>query len=287
MAAPQRDGVFEVTLADAESDGSSAADAAPRCAVVLFGWLGCTPRLLRRYASACLATGAARCVYATTAPTAAVFASPSALRRLAADALALLARRHAPGTPCVLGYFSNGGAFVHRHLLRLLAEDAARPAEARLYASVHIAATLFDSAPAYLTVASASRALTEAIRSAAARKAAYSLLRCVMPLFLLLCYGWGAPERYWREMCADALPCPALYIYSEHDALTDAARLDALVAARRAVHARGAAAVRALRIGADEARSEHVAHLLRHPQRYADALKALLTAAAAARAAAR
>ena len=273
-APPARDGAFEVTLADDAS-------AAPRCAVVLFGWVGSTPRLLRRYASAALATGHVSAVYATTARTTDVFMSPAALRALAAQALALLARRH-PGAPAVFGYFSNGGALVHRELLAELAADAARPPSQRRYASVRIAATFFDSAPAYLTFSSGSRAVTEGIRNAAVRTLAYALARLLMPLLLLGFYGPGAPKRYWRDMAADPLACPTLYIYSAHDQLTDVARLDELVAARRAVHPAGSAAIRTLRIGAEEARSEHVCHLLRHPARYADALAALLADAAAA-----
>lgn len=99
------------------------------------------------------------------------------------------------------------------------------------------------------------------------------------PLFYAL-HGPNFARRYMDSFADDALPCAALYIYSTDDALTDAREVDALVAARRARHARGPAGVAALRLGPADAPSPHVAHLLKHPQRYADAVAALLRAAA-------
>ena len=304
-----RTGVFEVV------DGS--AEARSGVVVVLFGWVGSTPKLVGKYAAEVVASPDVHRVYHTTAPTWDVFVNPRGLRKLARSSLDLLAHSHS-GMPAVLMSMSNGGAFVHRHILRLLAEDARLPAASRRYGQVVIAGTVFDSAPAYITFASGSRALTEGIKSPLARRLAYWLARLVLPLLLVLVFGLNAGEEYWGELTADPLPCPSLYIYSAHDTLTDAARLDELVAARRARRAAAAGAgagvaaagtgagagavavanagaaagagagpegVRVLFIAASEQPSPHVAHLLRHPEPYRRALHGLLATAAAAAAA--
>ena len=282
------------------SSAAAAASSAPAAGpvVVLFGFVGSTPRLLAKYAAAFLDTGgacSARRVYSTTAATLDVFARPARLRALALRALELLEQRH-PGEPAVLAYMSNGGAFVHVHVSELLAEDEAAAGAAagtgsgtgrgpgsvpgtgpapgpRRFGGVRIVGTVFDSAPAYLSQDSMARAPTEAIRSAPARAVAYWLLRLLLPVALPLLHGLGYQERFWDSFAEDRTPGPVLYIYSAHDTITDCARLDALVARRRAAHALGAAGVRALRIGAaEQPASPHVQHLARHGARYREAL---------------
>jgi hypothetical protein len=127
---------------------------------------------------------------------------------------------------------------------------------------------------------SMSRAPTEGIRNTLLRSAAYWLLRLLLPVVIPLVHGLGAPTRFFEGFAADPLRCPSLFIYSAHDLIADCARLDALVAQRRASHPRGARGVRALRIGAEEPTSPHVAHLASHPERYRRALADLLRDAA-------
>jgi len=237
--------------------------------------VGSTPRLLRNYTSAFLATGHVAATYATTAPTRDVFFARHELRALAHAALSLLQTHH-PGTPAVLAYYSNGGACVHVEVLALLREDAAR--DTKEFPAVCIRGTLFDSAPAYLTAASAARALTEGIRDSLARTVAHSVASLLMPLLMLLLGGPDGPQRYWRALAADDLACPSLYIFSEHDELTDAARLDELLINLRAVNPQRD--YRTLRIAKAEAVSEHVRHLSRHRERYLAAVTALLRDAA-------
>ena len=270
MSSPlHRIGAFDVHEGDSGAAGP---------VVVLFGWVGSSPRLLAKYASAFLAgapgsAASARRVYSTTARTLDVFVRPAGLRALAREALELLAQRHA-GEPAGLAYMSNGGAFVHLHVLEEL--RGAR------FGAVRVAGTVFDSAPAYLSQDSMARAPTAAIRSAPLRVAAYLALRILLPVVLPLVHGLGVAQRFFAGFAADPLPCPALYIFSAHDAITDCARLDALVAQRRAAHPLGARGIRTLRIAADEPASAHVAHLMRHPERYRSALADLLREASAA-----
>jgi len=282
----------------ARSDAAAGARDDEALVVLLWGWVGSTPRLLAKYAAVFLARGASA-VYTTTAPTIDVFLFHGRVRRLAAAGLELLRRRHA-GERAVLAYYSNGGALVHRHVLELLAESGDLPsptpapaaggegaplrpaaAPARAAGGARVCGALFDSAPAYPSADSSARALTEGIRSRALRAAAYALAVCALPPLLAAVHGAGFAPRFMAPFAADALPCPALYVYSTGDALTDCAAVDALVAARRGRHARGPAGVSALRFGPADAPSAHVAHLLAHPARYADAVGALLRAAAA------
>ena len=279
---PPRIGPFDVHEVGAGVGGGGGGGGGP--VVVLFGWVGSSPRLVGKYAAAFLASGARR-VYSTTARTLDVFLRPAGLRALARRALELLAERHA-GERAVLAYMSNGGAFVHLHILDELRAAAAAAAAAAgrgggRYEAVRIAGTVFDSAPSYLSMDSMSRAPTEGIRNALVRSAAYWLLRLLLPVVIPLAHGLGAPARFFAGFAADPLPCPALFIYSAHDVIADCTRLDTLVAQRRASHPRGAHGVRALRIGAEEPASPHVAHLASHPERYRRALADLLRDAAA------
>jgi len=278
--APGRVGPFAVHER-AQGGGSGGLPVLPPV-VVLFGWVGSSPRLVAKYAAAFLDTGgacSARRVYATTAPTLDVFVRPARIRALALRALELLEQRHA-GEPAVLAYMSNGGAFVHVQLTQLLAEDAARAPAARRFGGVRITGTVYDSAPAFLSQDSMARAPTEAIRGAFARSFAYWLMRLVLPVALPLLHGFGFEHRFWSALEKDTTPGHALYIYSQHDTLTDCARLDSLVARRRASHALGAAGIMSLRIGAAEPESPHVQHLARHGERYRAALADLLGKAA-------
>ena len=258
-------GAFDVHEAAANAAGP---------AVVVFGYVGSTSRHLAKYAAAFLSAGAGS-VYTTTARTYDVFFRHANLRALGAQGLDLLAARHA-NAPAVLVYMSNGGAFVHVQVLKLLAEDAARSAGARRFGGVRVAGTVFDSAPAYLSMNSMARAPTEGIKSAPLRALAYWLARALLPPLMLAAYGSRIAEKFFEELEADPLPCRALYIYSAHDRITDAAKLDEHVARRRARHVLGDEGVRALRIGKGEPASPHVLHLIKHPERYREELARLL-----------
>ena len=140
-----------------------------------------------------------------------------------------------------------------------------------------LAGTTFDSAPAALTISALSRA---AVSSMPAEGMAGRALR---PLAAALAPAIGAvltlgsrPADFWRHMQDDTLPCHSLYIYSEADTVTDVAALDSLVAHRRARHARGPAAVSALRLRT----SPHVGHLRAEPESYVAALASLVRAGA-------
>lgn len=246
--------------------------------VVLYGYVGSSPRVLEKYVQALCETGKTRLVYHTTAPTLDVFCRPGNMRRLAEASLNLLSERHA-GEPVVIMAMSNGGAFVYANILRLLSEDGARPRDRRRYSNLVISGVVFDSAPAYMTVDSGALAVSAGIKNSWARTIAYWIAYCLLPVMLVVLIGSDGPRRFYALLAADPLPAPVLYIYSAHDKLTDVGQLDALIEQRRARHPQGPGAVRTLRIGELEALSPHVAHLIKHPERYRAAILELLDVA--------
>lgn len=238
----------------------------------LFGWVGATDRALSKYADLLGRLGARDSVR-TVAPTLDAFARPARIRALAEAWLADVERR-APGRPCVALLASNGGAFVYADAVAALAADAARPAHARRFAHVSVRAIIFDSAPAWVTPHTAARAFSEGRAAPAARAAAYAAARCVFTLAAPLLAARAAP--FFETLRADASAAPALYVYSERDVVTDAARLRAHVAARREAHPGGPGSV--LELVTDAA---HCAHLREQPRAYEDAIAGLLRLARA------
>jgi hypothetical protein len=159
--------------------------ASTRGVALVFGWVGSTPRLLRRYAELLMALGIRR-VYTMTAPTLALFFGPRTMRAIAHTALDLLQRAHG-GEPALLFYLSNGGCYVHEQLLPLLREDAEKPAGARAWPDVRIAATAFDSTPTWLSLHSGSLAMSEGAKSVPAQWAIYIITWLVMMLVYVPC----------------------------------------------------------------------------------------------------
>jgi hypothetical protein len=79
-----RVGLFSVHTSDDIRDSSATG------AAVIFGWVGSTPRLLKRYASLYLSSCNLKAVYTVTADTVSVFMRPRRLRALMQSALAIL-----------------------------------------------------------------------------------------------------------------------------------------------------------------------------------------------------
>ena len=164
----------------------------------------------------------------------------------------------------MLGLFSNGGCLVYEQLIALR--------RAGTGVGVRIAGTVFDSCPAYLTLLSGARALTEGIKWWPLRWAGFFVaFTVVCPILGLLFFGRKRPAEYWKNLIEDVEPCPTTYIYSDADRLTDVVRLEELIAGRRATsHATSIAAV-------NLQTSAHVSHLLHDAARYRSAVLALLS----------
>ncbi len=241
---------------------------------VIFGWVGSNDKLTGKYSQFLHETMGIGHVYRTTAPTVDAFVRHGRLTGLAEGALELLQQHH-KDKPAYLLYFSNGGAFVHEKLLQSL-----QAGNGKRWPNVSLRGTVFDSAPAHLTVRSASRALTEGIKSPLARKAAYAVTYLLFAIFYTP-FMLRRPAVFFANMRNDPLPIPSLYIFSATDTITEEAPLRDLVMQRRATHPLGEQGIHMLDIKASEGPSPHVTHLLKHRQRYTEACELFLQACAA------
>ncbi|KAL4433428.1 hypothetical protein ABPG77_010281 [Micractinium sp. CCAP 211/92] len=227
--------------------------------IVLLGWVGAQrDGALLKYADFLAEQGYAS--VRSVQPTGTAFSPFERPRRSWALALLsfLRARQLWPQRRLVLYAFSNGGAFVVEQLM-LLAEQDRRFSQLR----ASMAAFVFDSAPAHMKSDSLQRVLSEAEPPGlgrALRATYYSTASWLM----------GRERRgqaFWANMTrlgGLGWDRPQLFLYSADDHLCDGAKLDELVAAKRAAGQR----VSARRWQ----RSQHCGHFRRHREEYSQLL---------------
>jgi hypothetical protein len=164
----------------------------------------------------------------------------------------------------------------------------------RAYPRVRIVATIFDSCPAHLTIRSGSMAVSEGQRNPVVRALTFAAMATFLLVLVPLVLGLSRPEEYLSALAADPLLCPTLYIVSTGDRITELPRVAELIVRRggrtRATndaeqrakrmgrrsdvaHPKGADWVHELVLGD---RSAHVAHLLAEPDKYRDAVVAVV-----------
>ena len=240
--------------------------------VLIFGWVGCVDKYLAKYASMLHEVGVGSALR-TTASTGDLFLRPARLRKLAEEALDLIQSTSAD-KPLYLFYLSNGGAFIHEHILNVLREE--REQGGNRWNKVRIAGTIFDSAPAELTTASCSRALTEDIKSPVLRSVAYVATYAVFGLLYPPKFGFKRNGPFHDSMRSDPLPCPSLYIFSDTDTVTNPVPLAALIEDRKLRHPLGTNGIHVLRLHAADGESPHVSHLRTHRLRYVSAVERFL-----------
>jgi hypothetical protein len=200
---------------------------------------------------------------------------------------------------------------VHEQLLEMVWEErkasagsasssAAAPSSSaaapllRAYPRVRIVATIFDSCPAHLTIRSGSMAVSEGQRNPVVRALTFAAMATFLLVLVPLVLGLSRPEEYLSALAADPLPCPTLYIVSTGDRITELPRVAELIVRRGGMsRATNDAEQRAKRMGrrSDVAhpmgedwvhelvlgdRSAHVAHLLAEPDKYRDAVVAVV-----------
>ncbi|KFM29155.1 Transmembrane protein 53 [Auxenochlorella protothecoides] len=239
--------------------------------VVLMGWVGASDRALGKYARVLADWGYPS--VRSVVPTAYVLCGQAG----ACDAWAqsMLDFMHdqglVQGRPLVLYAFSNGGAAIVASMARICrSEDRYKSLWPR------VAACIFDSAPAQGSPAMRHRVLNTIVppglsRTAWALRLHWQNLKDMMS-------SRSFQDDFWTEMLnlGSAPPhMPLLYLYSADDPLTDAAKLDALLAQKRA-------------LGHDVtarrwASSPHVMHFKDHPEEYLARLSAFLQRVAPAR----
>ena len=245
--------------------------------VVIYGWVGSSMKYVRKYADLLLEIGVDE-VWCTIASRSEVFLrNAAALPAIAKKTLAEL-QAHAAGKHAAVMSFSNGGAMVYGYLWKQIASDMALPKAQRRYPDVHMVASIFDSAPAYLSMHTGSRAMADSLPSRWQRILVYILSRLLLPILVLTFYpgGLNASTVYFESLLSDTLALPQLYIYSETDTTTDHQKLSDFIAARKRRHPNGADAVRSLYVPAADGPSPHCGHYRAHPQRYRSELRDFL-----------
>jgi hypothetical protein len=308
---------FTLSEGDAAAGGHRHSAVHPRggaeVVVVMFGWVGAQDKHLAKYAHAWHAAGV-RTVLRHTVSTLDGYMRPAVLDATARRMFAVL-DAHYHGASVVVQYFSNGGAWMHPHVARVWAERVAAAAAAvkavrgvtGAPAPVSLGGLVFDSCPAYMHLSVGARAPVETIANPILRWLAWLVLFVVLNVLVLFD---NRPQRFWQQLEDDATAgpasapapaphtniaavvsasaepaiVPALYLYSRSDHLTDATKLDGLVATRRArVLAAGVTPERASKLvrAVTWDRSPHVGHLRKHPEAYHGALVSLLELVAA------
>lgn len=265
------------------------------CVVVLFGWLTCQDRHLRKYAELYHRLGFPLVLRHTVPPLKVLRQGQRGVVR-AAEELYELSQTRLRHAKVVVHYFSNGGAFVHWRLLRLLRrrhraalaagapETAAlrrpdgAPASSPADLFPNLAATIFDSSPAAADAEAGAKAMSASQRNAIVKGIVYGCVRFGLEVWGLV-QLWTFEKAYLRDMRGDPSTAASLYIYSEADEITDPAIVESCIAERRAYLARerglaGEALVEGWRIK-DEG-SHHVCHFPHAPDAYRKQLLSFL-----------
>ena len=250
--------------------------------VVLFGWLTCQDRHLKKYAELYHRLGFPLVLRHTVPPLKVLRQGQRGVVRAAEEMwdLSQTCLRHAQ---FVVHYFSNGGAFVHWRLLRLLrrrhraaADSAPGTTPADLFPN--LARTIFDSSPAAADAEAGAKAMSASQRNKIVKGFVYGCVRFTLEVWGLV-QLWRLERQYLRDMRSDPSTCASLYIYSEADEITDPAIVESCIAARRAYLTEkrglaGEAVVEGWRI--KDAGSHHVCHFPHAPDVYRKRLLSFL-----------
>lgn len=237
--------------------------------VIIYGWVGSTPKLLSKYASMFTLLPVQR-IYTTTVRNMDLLHpnAKSRLIRISHSILNYIQITH-PNIPIIFGYFSNGGTFIHEQIINIYRNG--KPSQ---YSHVNIQGTFFDSAPAYLSLPAATRAFSEGIKNKFLQIVVYyTIYLFIMPIIFLY-YGINRPKEYFNNLSNDPLPCPSLYIYSIQDSITEYKPLEEMIYKRQKnTDKYPGQSIHILRLD----KSKHVGHLLMYSEEYQKAIKNLVS----------
>ena len=216
----------------------------------------------------------------------------------AAAEMVEIAQSRFPRAKVVVSYFSNGGAFVHWRLLRLLKRrhrqqaqaNKSKPLQGHLQEGLlpstvstpadlfpQLAATVFDSAPVAADADAGAKAMSASLKTPALRLCVYSIVRFGLEVWGLV-QLWQFERAFLREMGEDCFASPSLYVYSEADHITDPAIVEGTMAKRRAfLREQGLDAERLVE-GWKLKDSHHVCHYPHAPDDYRRRLAAFFSA---------
>ena len=216
-------------------------------AVVLLGWYGSSSIHLNKYSNTHLKKG--RSTLALTLSHSAVFGRNADVEQksILLDISKCIAANF-PTHRIIFHAFSNGGAFCLRWLSEL--EDDYRAL------ATQTSHAIIDSAPAYLSVTSGSRALAYGTGLVKHKNSwLENILKIPFGLFMLSRRAVvGEYWRQWEEWSVEN--CAVLFLYSMDDELTDGVKLEALIDKKK-----GAKSHKFVN-------SKHVQHLRMHADNY-------------------
>lgn len=204
--------------------------------VVVCGWHGARDKHVRKYTDALtrLGCGTLRCIQ----PGALVFSPFSApraayVRDMLTAVRATRAKYRLTG-PLYLMFMSNGGCFLHASMTRT---RALTPDGSFADLDAVLAGCIFDSCPAYMSVASGVGALTHGMSFVPRALCTLGFFLGMVALVLASMLTTGGldalpPRVFWRTM-REAKGRRELYLYSDSDHLTDAEKLAELIDERR------------------------------------------------------
>ncbi len=147
----------------------------------------------------------------------------------AAEEMYALAQTRFRHAMVVVHMFSNGGAFVHWRLLRLLqrrhrshshrggsGSGSGHPSASSSPADLfpNLAATIFDSAPAAADAEAGAKAMSASQHNKAMKGLVYGCVRFGLEVWGLV-QLYTFQTAYLRDMKGDFMTSPSLYIYSE------------------------------------------------------------------------
>ena len=232
--------------------------AKPRAVVLLFGWHGAQLRHVQKYAALY-----ENCTTITgvCSPFSVMTKWAPAIDRFVTEGVHEASRLRVddPAVPVLVHSFSNGGAFCLERL-RILIDKR----ESEEFQNFKIDVEVFDSAPAFTSFQSATRAMYHGAPNLAAFGAIFIagftafLVDCIV---CLLCGKDSTGKAFWKNMKEGGNDCPQGFVYSSADELTDHIKLDELIEFRK----------KRLQVDVTELKfddSAHVQHLLAHRSEY-------------------
>ncbi len=259
--------------------------------VILYGWLGCIPKNLKKYAELYTNHAQHKCaaIYGTVNTAAVIFRHKPSLtasvmdsvRKAASIVREVEASKKMAGDsahvgepiPVLLHYFSNGGSFLAIRLKELINDAIAgnikeeQDSEDLILLNERLKGRgheVLDSSPAFISEAISYRVLDASVPNLPLRILLKGLLFMSLKFHRLISYLPGRNAEnlvFWNDVLESDL-CPRqAFVYSTADRLTDSKKLDEYIDERKK---RGIDVTAVLKFED----SDHVMHMRKYPKEY-------------------
>ncbi|XP_045159983.2 transmembrane protein 53-like [Mercenaria mercenaria] len=251
--------------ADTLADEEDALSGKKEPVVILLGWLGCTEKYLSKYGQIYDERGCITIRY--TSPRDTAFFKVEQLKDTACKLLDLLEDYSITENPILFHIFSNNGSFVYANIVEVLTSGDKR------YQNLNVCGVVIDSAPGKPRFKNAAVAYGTSLN-------VNPVLRYIMMFCLWLYLAFTgvisslAVKFYpkikeksnhflWDKMASDPTRWPMLFLYSVVDKIILAEDIEDMISRRRAL------GVHVSAMCWDD--TDHVSHLRKHPEQYAEA----------------